>query len=107
MCIRDSYVSGGTPPQPFENLKKGSQGEAVYWLQSRLKELGYYGGTVTGTYLSGTQKAVKAFQKANGIYATGNADVETLEAIYADVMTPDATPPLTPTPAPTPEPEEE
>ena len=101
------YVSGGTPPQPFENLKKGSQGEAVYWLQSRLKELGYYGGTVTGTYLSGTQKAVKAFQKANGIYATGNADVETLEAIYADIMTPDATPPLTPTPAPTPEPEEE
>ena len=58
----------------------------MYWLQCRLKELGYYTGTITGGYYSGTQKAVKAFQKANGIYATGTADVETLEAIYADVL---------------------
>ena len=36
--------------------------------------------------------------------ATGTADVETLEAIYADVMDPQATPPVTPTPEPTPEP---
>ena len=98
------YVSGATPPQPFEKLKKGAESEAVYWLQCRLKELGYYSGTVTGGYYSGTQKAVKAFQKANGIYATGTADVETLEAIYADVLDPQATPPVTPTPEPTPEP---
>lgn len=98
------YVSGAMPSQPFEKLKKGEESEAVYWLQCRLKELGYYSGTVTGGYYSGTQKAVKAFQKANGIYATGTADVETLEAIYADVMDPQATPPVTPTPEPTPEP---
>ena len=36
--------------------------------------------------------------------ATGTADVETLEAIYADVLNPQATPPVTPTPEPTPEP---
>ena len=98
------YVSGGTPPQPFEKLKKGTESEAVYWLQCRLKELGYYTGTITGGYYSGTQKAVKAFQKANGIYPTGTADVETLEAIYADVLDAQATPPVTPTPEPTPEP---
>ena len=98
------YVSGGMPPQPFEKLKKGTESEAVYWLQCRLKELGYYTGTITGGYYSGTQKAVKAFQKANGIYATGTADEETLEAIYADVLNPQATPPVTPTPEPTPEP---
>ena len=92
------------PPQPFEKLKKGTESEAVYWLQCRLKELGYYTGTITGGYYSGTQKAVKAFQKANGIYPTGTADVETLEAIYADVLDAQATPPVTPTPEPTPEP---
>ena len=90
------YVSGGMPPQPFRKLKKGSEGEDVYWLQARLKELGYYTGTVTGTYLAGTQRAVKAFQKENGIYANGTADVKTLEAIYADILS------ATPTPAPTP-----
>ena len=33
----------------------------------KLKELGYYTGTVTGGYYSGTEKAVRAFQKDHGI----------------------------------------
>ena len=91
------YVSGSLPPQPFEKLKKRSTGESVYWLQMRLKELGYYTGTVTGGYYTGTENAVKAFQKDHKISATGIADVRTLEAIYADVLS-------TPTPEPTPQP---
>ena len=93
------YVSDGMPPQPFRKLKVKSSGEDVYWLQMKLKELGYYTGTVTGTYYSGTQNAVKKFQKENGIYQTGEADVKTLEAIYADVLAMN-----TPTPEPSPEP---
>ena len=61
----------------------------------RLKELGYYNGAVTGGYYSGTEKAVKAFQKDHGIYPSGQADVKTLEAIYADAKAapePEATP---------------
>ncbi len=96
------YVSDGAPPQPFHTLKKGSQGEDVYWLQMKLQELGFYTGTVTGTYLGGTQKAVKAFQKANGIYPDGKAGEKTLLAVYASVLgTPTSQP--TDTPAPTPE----
>lgn len=90
-----SYVSDALPPMPLEKLEKGDSGEAVYWLQRKLQELGYYTGTVTGGYYSGTASAVKAFQRANGIYPSGEADVKTLEALYADVL-------AEPTPAPTP-----
>lgn len=96
------YLSDGMPPQPFRKLKKGSSGEDVYWLQMKLTELGYYTGTVTGGYYSGTEKAVKAYQKANKISATGTADERTLESIYADVLaanTPTPEPTVSPTPA--------
>ena len=91
------YSSTGIPPQPFRTLKKNSSGEDVYWLQMKLKELGYYEGALaTGTYLNGTVSAVKAFQKDHDLYADGIAGTKTLEAIYADVLNPE-----TPTPSPT------
>ena len=91
-----TYISGSTPPLPLKKLSKNSSGEDVWYLQSKLKELGYYTGTVTGTYLNGTVSAVKAFQKANGLSADGVATIKTLEALYAQEM---ATPvPETPTP---------
>jgi len=104
-----AYSSTGTPPQPFRSLKHGKEGEDVFWLQMKLKELGYYAGAVTGQYLTGTQKAVKAYQKANGIYPSGTADEKTLLSIYAQVLatpspTPSATPTAAPTVAPTPTP---
>lgn len=102
------YISGAQPPQPLTKLKKNDSSEAVFWLQSKLKELGYYGGKVTGTYLDGTANAVKAFQKDHGLTANGTADVATLEAIYAQELAtpspePTATPEPTPEPTPTPE----
>lgn len=81
-----NYSPTGTPPQPFRTLKKGKSGEDVYWLQSKLKDLGFYTGTVTGSFYNGTYKAVKAFQKANGINADGIAGERTLKAVYADVL---------------------
>lgn len=95
------YRSDAMPPQPFTKLKKGMNSEAVYWLQMKLTELGYYTGTVTGGYYSGTQKAVKAFQKDHKLSQSGEADVKTLEAIYADVIEAHATPAPTDSPAPT------
>ncbi len=101
------YVSGAQPPQPFKTLKKNSESADVYWLQCKLKELGYYQGYVSGKYLGGTVNAVKAFQKDHGIKVTGTANVATLEAIYAAELaaTPTPAPEATPTPAmPTPTP---
>lgn len=108
------YVSG-TLPYELKTLKKNSKGEDVYWLQSKLKELGYYSGHIGGVYLDGTVKAVKAFQKDHGISQTGTADVATLRAIYAEelatpaptaTMTPAPTFTLEPLPTPTPAPAE-
>ena len=87
------------PPQPFRTLRLEKKGEDVYWLQRKLKELGYYQGTVTGAYWQGTQDAVKAFQKDNGLKADGVANRATLEKIYEEVLMNN-----TPTPEPTPTP---
>lgn len=96
------YDGGALPPLPFDTMKKGSEGDDVFWLQSKLKELGYYKGAfATGSYLDGTVKAVKAFQKDHGILADGIAGEETLNAIYADVLNP-ATPVPAATDTPTP-----
>ena len=87
--------------EPARALKAKDQGEDVFWLQNKLKEMGYYKGTVTGTYLDGTRDAVKAFQKANSLSANGNADKKTLQALY-DLVRASAspTPPLLPTDPP-------
>ena len=89
------------PPTEVRKLKENSKGEDVYWLQMRLKELGFYTGTVTGTYLGGTAKAVKAYQKSVGLSADGVAGTQTLNRLYADAVVPPE-PTETPTPPPTP-----
>ena len=93
------YSADLMPPQPFRTLRLEKKGEDVYWLQRKLKELGYYQGTVTGAYWQGTQNAVKAFQKDHGLKADGIANRATLEKIYEEVLMNN-----TPTPEPTPTP---
>jgi len=89
------YRSDAQPPE-FRRMKKGSSGEDVYWLQMKLKELGYYKGLMaTGSYLKGTVNAVKAFQKDHDLSADGVAGEKTLNSIYADVLHPE-----TPVPSP-------
>lgn len=56
----------------------GSRGEEVRKIQKKLKELGFYSGSVDGIYGTETQKAVKAFQKNCGITADGIAGKKTL-----------------------------
>ncbi len=102
------YVSGQLPEGEFRQLKKNSKGEDVYWLQCKLKELGFYKGHCGGTYLGGTEKAVKAFQKANGLSQTGTVDQKTWKKIYEqELATPtptvSPTPTLSPTQTPAPE----
>lgn len=73
---------GSRPPEEIRHLKSGLFGEDVFWLQNKLKDLGYYSGTVTGTYLDGTKAAVKAFQKDHKLSANGSADKKTLQTLY-------------------------
>ncbi len=95
---QEPFYDGTNPPQtPERGLKSGDSGEDVHWLQSKLKELGYYPGTVTGTFLDGTKAAVKAFQKDHKLSANGSADKNTLQTLYDFVRAS-----TTPSPAPLP-----
>ena len=51
--------------------KKGSSGATVSEIQSRLKNWGYYSGSVDGVYGSQTEKAVRWFQQKNGLQVDG------------------------------------
>ena len=67
-----------------ETLRKGSTGAAVSSLQTRLSELYYYTGAISGTYNETTELAVKVFQQRSGLKADGIAGKDTLSALYAD-----------------------
>ena len=50
-------------------------------IQQKLKDLGYYFGSVDGIYGNATRNAVVAFQKANGLTADGVAGPKTIAAL--------------------------
>lgn len=59
----------------------GSRGSEVRNIQQRLKDWGYYKGSVDGIYGTATRAAVIAFQKKHGITADGICGQKTLELI--------------------------
>lgn len=102
----NSASSGYTVPA--RTLRKGYQGEDVKSVQSRLKELGYYTGTVDGKYGTGSMAAVRAFQSAHGLTVDGLAGSGTYKVLFYSNAKPTtgttAAPTATATPAPTPTP---
>ncbi len=62
-------------------LKKGSTGSNVRTLQTKLKNWGYYQGSIDGIYGSKTVEAVKYFQRKNGLVVDGIAGNKTLAAM--------------------------
>lgn len=61
--------------------KKGASGSMVREIQTRLKAWGYYSGQVDGVYGSQTEKAVRYFQKKNGLSVDGQVGNLTLAAL--------------------------
>lgn len=61
--------------------KNGSRGEEVRKIQTKLKNWGYYNGSVDGVYGWQTENAVRSFQKKNGLKADGVAGEATLNAM--------------------------
>ena len=61
--------------------RRGSSGSVVTQIQTKLKNWGYYSGTVDGVYGSKTEQAVKSFQSKNGLTADGVAGKQTLAAM--------------------------
>lgn len=52
-------------------VKRGATGQTVRTIQTKLKNWGYYTGSVDGIYGSKTVEAVKYFQRKNGLTADG------------------------------------
>ncbi len=77
----DSVYETANSAKDDDSLRMGDSGSAVKDLQTKLKKLGYYDGTVDSTFGSGTYAAVKAFQKKYNLTADGVAGSETLKKL--------------------------
>ncbi|MBE5803590.1 MAG: hypothetical protein E7316_03660 [Clostridiales bacterium] len=87
-------------------IRLNNKGELVETVQTRLQELGYYAGEISGTYDKATQAAVKAFQKKNDLKADGVCGSQTQTMLLSGsavsaTATATPAPTATPTPAPT------
>lgn len=63
------------------SFRRGSTGSGVKKIQQKLKNWGYYSGSVDGVFGSETEAAVKRFQSKNGLSADGICGVKTLAAM--------------------------
>ena len=77
----DSVYENANSDKDVDSLRMGDSGSAVKDLQTKLKKLGYYDGTVDSTFGSGTYAAVRAFQKKYNLTADGVAGSETLKKL--------------------------
>ena len=75
-------TSGSSSSGFTRTLRRGYIGSDVTAVQTRLRELGYYTGTVDGKYGSGSIAAVTAFQKKCGLKADGLVGQSTYAALF-------------------------
>lgn len=75
----------------MEILKLGSQGDDVVRLQDALREAGFNPGASDGDFGKGTDAALRAFQRSEGLLADGVAGPKTLAALldHRDMPHPD------------------
>ena len=62
-------------------LKQGSKGSEVTTMQRKLKNWGYYFGSVDGIFGAKTKEAVKYFQRKNGLSVDGIVGNQTKKAL--------------------------
>ena len=66
----------------YITLERDSRGDQVRTLQKRLKELGFYNGSVDGSFGESTEVAVMAFQLMNNLTVDGKAGPATQRVLY-------------------------
>ncbi len=103
-ALENGLVMADEPVAFTKVLKSGSSGSLVKKLQTRMTELGYYTGPISGNFAKQTLRAVKKIQTQNGMEATGWVDETTWNVIFNDsrIVMPENT--AKPTPSPTPVP---
>jgi len=68
-------------PAQAAALRRGSRGDDVTTLQKKLRNWGYYSGTVDGIFGGQTEEAVKYFQRKNGLTPDGIVGQATAKAL--------------------------
>lgn len=81
MGISSTSTSSGSNKVSSIPIKYGARGNDVKTIQTKLKNWGYYTGSVDGIFGSGTKQAVTSFQKKNGLTADGIVGSQTLKAL--------------------------
>ena len=66
----------------YITLRRGDENSRVSDLQIRLRDLGYYSGSISGYFGSTTEKAVKLFQRRVDLNVTGVATVRTQQLLF-------------------------
>lgn len=78
------YSRSGATNGSADVMKFGDSGENVRAVQSRLNALGFFDNAMTGEYGYATETAVRLFQTAANLEATGLLDAETSSRLMAD-----------------------
>lgn len=74
-----------TPLSPQAAIRYGDRGQQVITLQKKLRQWGYYTGSVDGVFGDQTLRAVKWFQSANGLVVDGIVGTKTAAALGLQV----------------------
>ena len=88
------------PPVAGAVIREKSKGEPVTKLQTRLKELGYYKGELTGVCDEDTVAAIKLFEGKHGLVADGEMSAADQQVLYGATAM-EASVVVTPSPTPT------
>ena len=88
------------PPVAGAVIREKSKGEPVTKLQTRLKELGYYEGELTGVCDADTVAAIKLFEGKHGLVADGEMSAADQQVLYGATAM-EASVVVTPSPTPT------
>ena len=81
ILLLNTLVLGFAQSALAASYRQGDSGSAVTTIQTKLKRWGYFDGPVDGIYGSKTSKAVRSFQRKNGLTADGVAGPATLKAL--------------------------
>lgn len=89
---RKNTARTSTTTAPANTLRSGAKGSQVRNLQDRLARAGFAVGRAgaDGSYGTGTSAAVKKFQRAHGLKATGIADNATQKKLKNNPTAPDS-----------------
>ena len=85
VALSEAMLVERDQPMTIRALKSGQKNEDVLTMKLRLQELGYFtaDAKIDNQFNNATVNRIKGFQRANGITATGEADIYTLALLFS------------------------